>query len=630
VRAQSGDGIDMTSHIGYTLRPDTGALKVSWEVTIVNNNPATDASGSGGVVQFYEGFTFPVLAGAKNITAVSGGAPLEVSTEPVEDAPIDDATVTLPSPMYYGESISLEMDYDIAEVRKDSLLITPTYVVVPILALGDTSTVSVTLPISPWASELVPAECTQEQTTFNCSGSDAPYVAGLAEASRPDQTTTMTTSVPLKGKTVNLSIKHFLGEARFAEHVKDLAINALPIMEDVYGIPYSGPPEVRMEERGKVVTLGYEGIADCPDEFCTISVSPIASDYTILHELAHLWSQHYSKRWLQEGFAEYVAKETAGRLPGGLVSGKPTEYEQATINLQLEDWGEIVPGASLVGPEREVESAGYFRSERFLALLQSEVGFDVMKKANAAIATTGAADGRRFMDALEDAGGGNNDDIFQEWVFPSSIGAALAERRLARDRFSAVVAWAQSHGISDSVTQRVWNDLSAWKFEDAQARLDEAEDLLADYEGMQEELAAFRSGVEAAGLTVGPPIEEDLNQWHFREAAEKIEQAAIALLAYQQAQVKVEEPLNAWEQFGLLGSDPHDSVDEAEEAFNAGDYEKAADSAASAINAVDSASDTARRRVLMVAGAAAAFSMLVLLGVWYTRLRDRRAGRFSI
>jgi hypothetical protein len=623
-RAQ-GDGIDLKSNVSYTLRPDEGALRVSWDITIANNDPETSASGSGGVIRFYEGFSFPVLSGARNLTASSSGTPLSVSTSPVEDAPIDQAAVTLASPLYYGQTLSMQMSYDIAEVREPSLQITPTYVVVPILALGDTSTVTVALPATPWVAELVPAECAQAQSTFNCSGSDDIYVAALAEASRPDLTVTTATDLPLGGKTVKLSIKHFQGEEAFGQHVKDLAVNALPVIQDLYGIPYSGP----VEERGKVVTTGYEGIAECGDSFCTIAVTPIADDYIILHELAHLWSGHYSNRWLQEGFAELVAKEAAGRLASGLVRGEPVERTPATVDLQLDQWGAITPGASLVGPERDIETAGYYRAERFLALLQSEVGFDALRKANIAIGSTGAADSKRFMDALEDAGGGNNDDLFMEWVFDDSLAPAVSERRQARDRFSRVVARATAEGISDTVTQRVWNDLSAWKFEDAQARLDEADDLLADYEDMKGDLAVFRSAAEAAGLSVGPPVEEDLNEWHFKAAAEKIDRAMLALAAYEEAKIKVDEPRNTWEEFGLMGSDPKGSVRDAAAAFNAGDYEQAADEAADAISAVAGASDTAKRRVLVVAGAAAAAAMLVLLGVWYTQLRDRRAGRFG-
>jgi len=626
------DALDMTTSISYTLRPDEGALRVSWDVAVVNNDPGTSSTGEGGVVRFYEGFSLPVLSGAKNVSATSSaGTPLTVALSPVDGAPIDVADVTLADPFYFGQTVSLKLTYDVAEARKPSLLVTPAYVFVPIVALGDTATITVTMPPgAPWASELVAAECAQDQSTFNCSGSDDIYLAGLAEMSRPDLTVTTTVDVPLKGKTVNLSIKRFQGEEAFALHVKDLAINALPVIEELYGVPYSGPPDVRMEERGHVITLGYEGLAECGETFCSISVTPVADDYTVLHELAHLWSEHYSKRWLQEGFAEFIAKEAAGRLAGGLVSGPPPERSAASVELQLDDWGGITPGASLIGPERDLESAGYYRSERFMVLLQAEVGLDALKRANAAIATSGnAADSRRFMDALEAVGGGNRDALFLEWVFPSSIGPTLRDRRQARDRFTAVVTRAAAEELSNTVTLRIQRDLDAWRFEDAQGRLDEAEELLADYDDTKRDLEALRTNVARAGLSVGPPIEEDLVAWHFQAAAEKVAKAKVALATYEEAREKVDAKRDPWVEFGLLGSDPGASVRDAEAAFNAGDYDRATEAAQDAIDAVDDAQARAARRVLMVAGGAAAFAMLVLLGVWYTRIRDRRAGRFS-
>ena len=629
-RAQA-DALDMTSNINYALRPDEGTLRVSWDVTVVNNDPGTSSNGQDGVIRFYEGFSLPVLSGAKNLSASSGGTPLKVSVSPIEGAPIELADVTLAGPFFYGQTVSLTLTYDIAEARRPSLLVTPAYVFVPIVALGDSSTVTVSMPPgAPWVSELVAAECTQDQSKLTCAGSDDVYVAGLAEMSRPDLTGTVTVVVPLKARTINLSIKHFQGEEAFAQHVKDLAINALPVIEDLYGTPFNGPTELRIEERGKVATLGYEGLAECGELFCDISVTPIADDYTILHELGHLWSGIYSERWLQEGFAEFIAKEAAGRLAGGLVSGSPPERTPAAVELQLDDWGGIIPGASLVGPERDIETTGYYRAERFLVLLQAEAGLDVLKKANAAIAATGnPADSRRFMDTLEAVGGGNKDALFQEWVFPSSMGPTLADRRLARDRFSGVAARAAEGKLSDTVTALVLQDLDSWRFEDAQGRLDEAEELLADYDEMKGDLGALRSSAKAAGLTIGPPIEEDLKEWHFNEAADKVAKAAVALAAYEAAKAKVDAPRNPWERFGLLGSNPESSLRDAEAAFNAGDYDAATNAAEDAINGVNDASATATRRVLVVAGGAAAFAMLVLLVVWYTRMRDRHAGRYG-
>jgi hypothetical protein len=79
----------------------------------------------------------------------------------------------------------------------------------------------------------------------------------------------------------------------------------------------------------------------------------------------------------------------------------------------------------------------------------------------------------------------------------------------------------------------------------------------------------------------------------------------------------------------LIGSDPEVQLREAEEAFNAGDYDRARDAAQDAIDEVNGASEEAARRVLLVAGGAAAFAVLILLLVWYGHLRDRRMGRIG-
>jgi hypothetical protein len=625
------DAVNITSNITYNLKADEGAPRVSWDIRIVNNDPATSASGSGGVVRFYEGFSFPVLTGARNLSASSAGAPLKVSTSAIPGAPIDEAAVTLSSPLFYGESYSMNLSYEIADTRQHSLLVTPTYAFVPVVALGDTATVNVLLPPgAPWATELVPSECSQTSATFSCTGSDDIYLAALAEVSRPDLTGTTTVDVTLREKAVTLSIKFFQGEESFAQHVKDLAINALPVMEELYGVPYRGPTDIRLEERGRVITLGYEGLASCEEASCSIAVSPVAGDYTVLHELGHLWSSLYAKRWLQEGFAEFLAKEAAARMPAGLINGLPTDHQPGDVQLQLDQWGDVQTGIGVNDPQREIENAGYYRSERFLVALQAETGIDALKRANAAIQASGIpADSRRFMDALEVAGGGDNDDLFLEWVFPGSIAPTLSERRHARDRYSGVATRATEAGLSDTVPALIRKDLEDWKFADAEARLDEAEDLLAEYELLASDLERLRNDAAAAGLTIGGEIEEQLAAWHFDQAADTVAEATTALALYRDAQDAVAEPRNTWEDFGLIGSDPEGSVDDAAAAFNAGDYESASNSARDAINAVDDASATAARRVMLVAGAAAAFALLVLLGVWYTRIRERRAGQFG-
>jgi len=627
--AARADALDMTSHVVYQIRPDQGTRHVAWEVTVVNNDPATSSGGSGGSIQFYPGVSLPVMADAQNITARSaGGVKLSVSTDPIPEAPIDAASIEFDNPFFYGETYSLSLSYDIPDTRREGLLVTPAYAFVPIVALGDQVTVDVSLPSAePWSVELQPAECTQVESTFTCSGSDDIYVAALAEISRPDLTSVTSADVQLKEKKLTLQIRYFQGEDAFAQHVKDLAAASLPVMEELFGFNYSGPAEVRLEERGRVITLGYEGFATCVGEsYCGIAVSPVASDHTVLHELAHLWTGLYSERWLAEGFAEFISAEAAARMPAGLVTGDPGEWPQPSVELQLDVWGPVNVSVGISEDKRAIENAGYYRSERFMSLLQSELGLDALRRANAALAEeTSPADSREFMDALEDASGRNNDLLFREWVFTSAYDGKLADRREARDRLNNLIARAQEERLSDKVPAVIEAQVEVWNFEAALAGLDEAEASLEAYAELKEDLASVRAEAEAVGLTVAGRIDDAIEDWDFERARDIVEDAEQALALYLAAREKVDAPRNPWERFGLLGSDPESDLEAAATAFNAADYDRAKTDADNAIDTIDGASGVAARRVLIVAGGAAVFALLILAVVWYAR-RDVEPG----
>src|SRR5687767_14889234 len=72
------DGLDVTANVVYDVQTAGVPVRVSWDVTIVNNDPSTTNTGSG-TVFFYDALGLPVLRGATNASAVdSDGAPLDV------------------------------------------------------------------------------------------------------------------------------------------------------------------------------------------------------------------------------------------------------------------------------------------------------------------------------------------------------------------------------------------------------------------------------------------------------------------------------------------------------------------------------------------------------------------------
>src|SRR3990170_5610117 len=311
-RAATAAGLVVTSDVAYDIRPDEGPVRVSWQVLVDNQDPQTVQQQSG-TIFFYDSLSLPVLRGADNLTARAGGASLPVSLA-TGDGPIAGADVSFDRRLFFGDTYSFTLDYDIPSARDDSLLVTRYYVFLPAFSFGQESTVSVTTPSdSAWEVNLEPGDC-GDGPVFACQASPAEEVtlAALVEVSRPDAAVTVPVASPLDGVEINLT--YFKEEEEWARHLRDLVIASLPVMEQLYGFPYAGPPAISIAERGRQIILGYEGLTSCDESACDIAVSPVTDVATALHELAHLWSDIYDKRWLAEGFANLVALKTAAIL----------------------------------------------------------------------------------------------------------------------------------------------------------------------------------------------------------------------------------------------------------------------------------------------------------------------------
>jgi len=473
-------------------------------------------------------------------------------------------------------------------------------------------------------------ECAQDGNTFNCSGEDAAFLAALVEVSRPDAITSFPFDVTLGGDTIEVTLSHFQGEEAAAQHLKDLTTAGLPVIEQLYGFSYPAGGAISISQGGKQAVLGYEGVTSCdPADRCRVVVSPAADDVTFLHELAHLWSGIYGKRWLAEGFAQLIAEESAGVLPEGLVQTRPGEREPAAVDLRLDDWGDV---SSLIGAEeseREIENAGYDRSLRFLYLLRFEVGSDVLKGANATLAAEGtAANSRHYLDVLEETGGKSVDGLFAEWVFAAADLPLLPARREARQRLAELERRAAEEGLSDNVPDAIRDDVEAWRFDTALAALTDAEASLLEYGELKGELSRLTAETEAAGLALPSSIEEELKGWNFTRARRMFTEAKEALDAYTQARERVEAPRSLWKRFGLFGSNPEAQLTAAAEAFAAGDFVEARERADGAVETMGNASEQAVRRLLVLPLVLSVIAAGIGVAVWFSRRREREYADF--
>ncbi len=619
--ASAASPLAVTSRVTYDLKPEEGPVRVSWDVSVTNNDPATVRN------SYYDNLRLPVLRGATGITASSAaGASLTVALDDSGVEPIAVASVKFDKRLFYRDSYSFSLSYEIGAARSESLLVTPYYVYLPLLASGDEATVTLNTPSGPdWSTTVKASECSPSGgSTYTCHGSSSVYVAAFAEVVRPDALASSTFDAALAGTSVHVTLRYFPGEEAFANHSREIITAVLPVIEDVAGFSYQGRPALKVAQGGLQATLGNEGVTTCGDSECDIVVSPVGDDYTTIHELAHLWTGIFSKRWLAEGFAQLMAEDAASRLPAGLVQGQPPRWQPSAIELQLDDWEDA--GASIAATEEERlrQEAGYDRSLRFLYLLRFQLGTNLLKRVNAAIAAEGKpADSRRYLDLLEDTSGRRVDDLFAQWVFPSSYGTILADRRQARTRLAELERRAAEEGLSGDVPAAIREQVAEWRFDEALPALDAAEAGLQRYGALKADLSRLGTDAAAAGLSLPETGESYLRRWDFDGAESFLRAARSALEAYTAAAAKVHAHRSLWERFGLLGSDPEGTLRSAAEAFAAGDFTGAEDRAAAAADRVASTGTIALRRLLVVAGVLAFFAIVVLAAVWIARIRER-------
>lgn len=615
--AHADDLVHINTSVNYEVRAEEGDVLVTWDVSFANNDPSS----------FYDAIPVPVLAGATEVTASSAaGAPLSTSAEPTETDVIDFQLVSFDRNVFFGDVYDFTLSYVVPETRQSGLLVTPFYVFVPLVAFGDEATVTTTTPGSaPWAVSLEPVDCELTDGALACSESENVYFAGNLEVSQPNATQTDSFGLVIDGNDVTVTIVYFKGEDSLASHQREVIEATLPLIADAYGFPYPGTATIDVVHSGRQSVLGYEGLASCDDVRCDILISPGAADYTLVHELAHLWSDVFAARWLSEGFADWVATQVVERAPEGLLTGDLTPTSPASVPLQLDEWEDAGPMIGASDELIETTRAGYDYSLRFVRTLADELGAETLHDVNRTLAESGEpADSRRYMDVLEEESGRNSDSLFLLWVFPESSRALIEDRREARDRYAEVAARLAAEGLSEELLTLAREAILDWRFAGAQSELDAVETNISRALELEDELRGLKDDADSLGLVVPESIAAAISGWDFDAADDLIESAQAALGAYGVARERVAGPRNLWERFGLLGDDPDGELERARQAFESGRFERARDRSAAAVEMVDDATRSAMLRLLVVAGIFTAFASAIGVAYWVALLRRRR------
>ncbi|MCH8815323.1 MAG: hypothetical protein IH957_09555 [Chloroflexi bacterium] len=624
--AEETDLIHISSDVTYDLRGEDNPVSVSWQITIDNNDPSTGSQSNGGSIAFYDSVSIPFLRGAESVQALdANGETLSVAIDQSSDASIVTGTIEFAERLFFEETYNIALTYELREgLREQSLLVTPSYLFVPIVASGDEATVTIIPPQDgEWETIVTPEDCEADGLTFTCSGSESAYLVATAESSRPNALSSFPLEVELQDRTLSITVSYFEGDEPFADHLRELIPAALPIIEDRSGFAYARATDVAVAQGGRQSVLGYEGVTSCQDSGCEIVVSPIADDITIIHELAHLWSDIYAERWLSEGFAQLVAEETAAALPPDLVQGEPPIRRSAGVELQLDQWGEVSSVIGADAGELAIENAGYDLSLRFLETLRFEVGSSALRDVNAAIAASGeAADSQRYIDLVEEISGRNVDQFFATWVFPKTYDSVLESRRIARDRLTDLETRALVEDLPEGATAEIRDHVTAWRFDSAVKALDDIDANIARYNSLSDQLIDAASRASSLGLSFPGSVADSLDLWQFDDAQLLMAGAQDAMDSYRTARETVFSNRDIWERFGLLGSDPRGQLDDAASSFAAAQFQTSIGHSEAAVATIEDASAVAVRRVLIVTGIFAVAAIIILAAVWASIARD--------
>ena len=114
--SQANQPLIITSDISYDIRPDSGPVHVSWQVSVKNNDPETVERESGAIF-FYDSLQLPILRGSSNLSARSGPTTLPISIDSSGDGPLVTASVSFDRMLFFNDTYSFSLDYDLTSAR---------------------------------------------------------------------------------------------------------------------------------------------------------------------------------------------------------------------------------------------------------------------------------------------------------------------------------------------------------------------------------------------------------------------------------------------------------------------------------------------------------------------------------
>ena len=593
-RAASPDDQFMASETYYTLHVESGSLSVRVEAEIQAAGPEL------------EDVWLWAMPTAETIEVYQGDSLLEHEVEwgSAADGTPTVVIATLADPLKGSQRTNISMTYTVAPHTGEFASVEPGAMELLFLGQGPGSFVFFDLPqeadnfVDPgcllvahqpsevrdagrerWVcgeTMLIAISLDDPEVIKQCSNLDdecrqryfdgvySGFVQSITDESKQG---TLTAEVPLSERSVELTLKYFRRDEAWAQRQFEVAQEALPKLEALFGFPYQNDT-LLMRESYHIALIGAAGIAFPTQGEVLLAADTGFDEEVTIHELAHQWAGfNLSAPWLWEGLAEWATSIVAPEF--GIT---PIHDDWETIgdilgHDPLATWGR---GSNIFDPRY-----WYGRSEAFWFAYEEAIGG--RENLQAILASTDddlsrhPLDGQWFMDEGEAISGANLDELYLGWVFlPETAGPVLAERRAAYDALVPLRERASSLGFAGLPLDMV-ERLKNWSFGVIDDQIVRANAALDAYVRVQE-LAV------ASGL---PPSEAAKDTW------------TNGTIAQVQAQISMQEQtiIAITDAEVQIANEPDDSpafavLDEARAQYAAGDLQLAARTAADAVSEV--------------------------------------------
>jgi hypothetical protein len=245
-----------------------------------------------------------------------------------------------------------------------------------------------------------------------------------------------------------------------AEQMFNLVERALPILNDLTDVRLDGSHirTIYLDTSERLYSRDVDGYIN---QFDQITLHPLSLDSTVIHELAHYWSdrERFREPWMVEAYAEYLTSLAAVQL--GIVYTAPRSIP-ACNNLALQAWQ----------PQpRETAVCAYSVGPQVLHALAAEVGAANLRQAIGLLSRQpGGVDSWQLLSELERGSLKNLSPLLRDAVFMPTFHPLLDERAAVRARFISAAQLAAQLGTT--LPPSIALELDAWQHLAAASQLD--------------------------------------------------------------------------------------------------------------------------------------------------------------